>query len=260
METKSQSIIDWFARNPRVGLLGTIASIVSIPLAVILFWVSKADRDIRYAVSPSPTTIARSGQTSDLRVFFKDKELTSDVSAVQIAIWNAGKEAVRTENILSKRISLRFAPATSILLVRTKGTTRPIVDCMIDDTAIASGKFELSWNILEAGDGVLLEVFYTGTTTTVHADGTIEGQNPISIVPVGASRDIMTDQQLGWILGVSVGFSVLLAIAYWRSEAKARGWDIVRLLVASSLFSLMALALLSSLFIHLHTPTPPFSF
>jgi hypothetical protein len=97
----SFSSLDYFAKHPLLGLIGTIASVVGVAFTVIVFFVSQRDRDIRYMVSASPTTIVRGGQSSDLRVHFKEKEVTSDVSSIQVEIWNNGKESIRGENILS---------------------------------------------------------------------------------------------------------------------------------------------------------------
>src|SRR5579862_6965211 len=99
--SKVQTAIDWFARNPRFGLLGTLASVVSLPLAILPFFIGEKTRDVRYAVSPSPTTIIKQGQSSDFSVSFRDRKLYGDVSSIQIALWNNGKEAIRRDNILS---------------------------------------------------------------------------------------------------------------------------------------------------------------
>jgi hypothetical protein len=182
---RSRPLVDWFAVNPRIGLIGTIASVISIPLAVLLFLASQKDRNIRYAVSASPTTIVKAGQSSDLRVQFKGKELTSDVSIMQIAVWNAGKESVKRENILSETLSLKLEPRTTILESRIKKTTRNLVGFRMDTSKGSAGILTLSWNILEGGDGALLEVIYTGSSEQVVIEGAIEGKVPIRRVTFG---------------------------------------------------------------------------
>jgi len=159
-----RGVVDWFALNPRIGLLGTIASVIGIPLGVALFFLAQADRDIRYSVSASPTTIVKAGQSSDLRVLFKDKDLNSDVSSIQVAIWNAGKESVKRDNILSKTMVLELEPPTSILEARIKRVTRNLVNFQVDSSANSPGILKLSWDILEQGDGAVLELIYTGTS------------------------------------------------------------------------------------------------
>jgi hypothetical protein len=100
------SLLDWFAKNPRIGLPGTVASLVGIRLSVYLFFASQERREIVYAFSASPTSIVKAGQTSELRVFFRELPVNQDVSGIQVEIWNAGKEAVTTENILSRTVTL----------------------------------------------------------------------------------------------------------------------------------------------------------
>ena len=57
-----RSPLDYFARHPLVGLIGMIAGVVGVVLTVIFFFASQRNRDIRYMVSASPTTIVRAGQ------------------------------------------------------------------------------------------------------------------------------------------------------------------------------------------------------
>jgi hypothetical protein len=171
--------LDWFARHPVVGLAGTVTGIF---ISLLLFFLSQKERDIRYATSASPTTIVKNGQSSDLKVYFKDKELTSDVSSIQIAVWNMGRETVRRENMLSKTITLRFNPPTTILEARVKRVTRNLINFQIDRSDSSSGILHCSWDVLEHGDGALLEVFYIGASGEILSDGAIEGQRPIGRV------------------------------------------------------------------------------
>ena len=121
-------LLDWFARNPRIGLAGTIASIVGIPLAIWLFLASEKVRELRFAVSPSQITIVKAGESSDLHVFYRQNELTSDVSAIQVELWNSGRESIRRENILSKFIKVELQPHARILEANVRRKTRDIVE------------------------------------------------------------------------------------------------------------------------------------
>jgi hypothetical protein len=209
METNSfqpRPFTQWWTTHPlEASLISTAAGIL---FTVIFFLLTQKDRDVRFAVSPSPTTIVKAGQSSDLRVSFKEKEVDSDLSSVQIALWNNGKESIKRENILSGTVTITFQPKTRILEARVKQLTRDLVDFKLDTSDSSSGVLHCSWNVLEHEDGALLEVIYTGTSVRVGVDGAIEGRVPI--------RSVMLGNQPGYVSGVPAftlaGFSIIVGI------------------------------------------------
>ena len=210
-------LVDWFALNPRVGLVGTMASVIGLPLCLVLFLLAQKERDIRYTTSASPTTIVKNGQSSNLRVYYQDKELTSDVTSIQIAIWNAGRESVKRENILSKTLALKLNPPSRILEARVKKVTRNIVNFQLDTSESAAGILNCSWDILEPGDGALLEVFQAGTFAGIVSEGAIEGQVPVR-------RVILGEQPLflyRWQIAVLSIIAVLIALGVARKRYRA---------------------------------------
>ncbi len=211
--TPGRGLVQWLSRHPLLGLWGLIVGVASLVVSVVLFFESQKERAICYTVSASPTTIVRAGQSSDLRVHFKDKELTSDVSSIQILVWNNGKESVKRENILSP-VSLALSPRDAILEARVKKTTRGLVGFQIDGANAPSGILALSWNILEAGDGALLEVIYTGTSVQVGIDGAVEGKLPIRQVFYGdKAKSSIFELVLSFVLCLPVGI-----LAGWKQS------------------------------------------
>jgi len=171
------SVIDWFARNPRIGLLGTIASLVGVPISVYLFFASQELREVVYAFSASPTSIVKAGQTSGLRVFFRDLPVNEDVSGVQVEIWNVGKQSVRTENILSRTVTIHLGKSAHILSAIVKRQTRSLVGFQCQQ--LSPEALGCSWSILERGDGGLVELIYSGQGGQILVTGDIEGRAPI---------------------------------------------------------------------------------
>ena len=55
-----KGFLNWFAKHPWVGVLGTIASIISIPLAWFIYIAGQKEREIVYATSAAPITIVKS--------------------------------------------------------------------------------------------------------------------------------------------------------------------------------------------------------
>lgn len=169
------------SRSPRFwrwfSLITGLASIVSL----LLWFLPDKKREIVYAVSASPTSIVKAGQTSDLRVFFRDAPVNADVSGIQIAIWNAGKESVRSDNILSKAVTVRIAQGATILSAKVKRQTRGLVKFRCQQQS--SESVACLWDILENDDGGLIEVIYAGPSGVVRVEGDIEGKVAIHSVP-----------------------------------------------------------------------------
>lgn len=259
MERTSVNMIDWFARNPRIGLLGTVASLIGIPLSVFLFAASDKERDIRFEVSASPTTIIRAGQSSDLKVQFKGRDLNSDVSSIQIAIWNAGRESVRRENILSKTVTMTLAPETTILEARVKKTTRELLGFHLESLGNA---LSMSWDILEPGDGALLEVIYMGSTVNIRTEGAIEGKIPIT---EAVQRKGVARKEFAWLLSGTVIVSFLAAARRYFSlrPGMDRESAFVKALTLAVkclwFFSVVSVGLFWLYSVYLR-PTPPFPF
>lgn len=255
--------LGYFANHPLVGLIGTIAGIVGVALTLMVFFISQRNREICYTVSASPTTIVRAGQSSDLRVHFKDKELKSDVSSIQILIWNNGKESIRRDNILSP-ISLQLVPGSAILEARVKKMTRDLIGVHIDSANASSGSLGLSWNILESADGALLEVIYAGASERVKIDGAIEGKLPVRQVLLGNESKIEKWQLV-------VGLLLSLPAGLWAARRQHRSKTLppmsisqarVGVLIAGLMTSMLTFALVTTaLFMYLSfTQRPPFPF
>jgi hypothetical protein len=188
-------------------------------------------------------------------VHFKDKEVTSDVSSIQIAIWNAGNETVRDTNILSKRIALKFEPSTPILDARVKRVTRTLTSFRLDSSDSSGGILYCSWDVLEPGDGALLEVIYVGTSGKVITGGAIEGQIPIGRVILGRDANRFSGQELWEIVGMGFLIGLLRATVEYRAHkefagssdlsAGLRRWgEIVRAIACWGQTSIIAFALL----------------
>ena len=94
-----------FFSNPAVGIAGSIASIIGLVLAIYFFDKSSRYRELIYLVHPANAVVVKSGQLSRLSVTLDEKTLNTDVTAAQVAFWNAGNEAIRKDNVLQPFIS-----------------------------------------------------------------------------------------------------------------------------------------------------------
>jgi hypothetical protein len=90
-----------FFSHPLVGIAGTIASVISIPLAFYFYRASQHEPRLTYYVHPVRAPLVQTGKMSDFSVVFKGSLLPGDVTAAQIAIWNSGSAPIKSEDILS---------------------------------------------------------------------------------------------------------------------------------------------------------------
>jgi hypothetical protein len=204
----SGPIWNWFGQ-PWVGVVGTICSAIGIVLSIWFYYAGHRARSLSIYVNPVRTTIVKSGRTSELRVFSKDQEIKSDVSAVQLAIWNGGREPIKPEHVLSE-IRIKTQPAVPILEATLRNISRSVTKLGLDTRDAANGSVTLNWRILEYMDGCSVQIVYLGgPEVQFTAAGTIEGQHQLHVLrPTRPPRPISATTTVA----LSFLFSLMLAL------------------------------------------------
>src|SRR4051812_48789711 len=84
-------------------LFGVVAGMASIFAfgATPFPWLFSAKRELVYSVNAVRTPIVQTAKESPVTVSYRGTPVEGNVTAVQIAIWNAGREPIRHEDILS---------------------------------------------------------------------------------------------------------------------------------------------------------------
>jgi hypothetical protein len=132
-----------------------------------------------YYVAPSKTVVFKQGEASGLHVTHKGQELTTDVTAAQVVVWNDGKTPIRAEHVLES-VKVILDPPARILDVRVRESSRPLIEFKTLPDAYDRGEIPLTWKILEKNDGAVLQITYAGNTEHVCTlQGAIEGQRTI---------------------------------------------------------------------------------
>jgi hypothetical protein len=166
--------------NPIVGIIGTIASILGLVLAIYFYMSGRILPLLTSSVNPVRTTIVKRGQISTLAVLQNGVTLTTDVTAVQIAFWNAGKKEIRDADILEPFFINLDCP---ILEASVTKKSRDLIDFEIDQSKIAKGQIGIRWRILEENDGVVIQLIYAGDQSCkVSTRGVIVGQRQIKVL------------------------------------------------------------------------------
>jgi hypothetical protein len=157
--------MDWLRRffyHPAVNIaIGGIGLLVGL-VGLYLYIVDQKTRELCYTVSPVRTSIVKAGEVSALSVSYKDVPVTTDVSTVQVQIWNQGRDAIRQAHMLQPLV-ISTADQTPILEATVRKQTRPdIVRLHLDDSAQQSGRVKVSWDILEHRDGGIVQLILAG--------------------------------------------------------------------------------------------------
>jgi hypothetical protein len=107
-------------------------------------------------------------------------------------------------------------PSSRILETRVKKVTRKIINFKLDASDSSAEIVTCSWDVLEPGDGALLEVVYVGGVVAIAAGGVIEGQVPIRRVNFGNEGIHISEWQ------VVVMFVTALVMAFTSARMRYR--------------------------------------
>jgi hypothetical protein len=162
-----------------VGVIGAIASLISIPLAIYFYGAARQQPELTYYLHPVKATIVRTGEASRLTTSFDGKPIPTDITAAQIAIWNEGSKAIRKEQIL-KPIVIYTQNGAPILEATLRRSSREVINLSLVTDGFQQGRVGVQWNILEHNDGGIIQLIYAGDPTVqIAADGIVEGQQSI---------------------------------------------------------------------------------
>jgi hypothetical protein len=211
-----------FFSNPIVGpLLG----IVGILLGIYFYAQSSRHRDLTYLVHPAKAVVVKTGQVSKLTVLVAGKEVLTDITATQIAFWNAGNEPIRREHMLRPFV-IRTETGVPIIEATIRKTSREVVSLELDRSRAPEGRIAASWNILERDDGGIIQVIFArGPDTPISATAVIEGQSHIKAIQaigfsgINGRYGIWDTVVLGlsWLyIGVGSIMGVEASIRLWR--------------------------------------------
>lgn len=240
-------------RNPVVGMIATLATILSIFLSIYLYVLGTKKRDLVYFVNPAQAVVVKTGQATQLHVLFDDRELKSDVTAAQVAIWNGGNESIRSENVLDL-VKLRTSPSVPILEASIRKKSRDLTGILLDPSEFNAGVVGIKWKILEQNDGAVLQIVYAGPPNTeIITAGTIEGQLQIRELRAPDPASLLTRFMDPWpfsrrvaavvciVTGVAFAVLFLTKLRELMNRSKVVAlvsWIVILLFVGMGIFQL----------------------
>jgi hypothetical protein len=174
----------------QIRVIGLVVGVVGL----YLYIVDQKTRELTSTVSPGRTTIVKAGEVSDLTVSYKGEPIETDVSAVQVQIWNEGRENIR-QNHMHEPMVISTVNGAAILEAKILRHTRPekpkIVGLKVDDESQKDrGRIGVTWNILEYRDGGIVQLIIKGKPeVNVKAEAMVEDQQAIhEAIPLHPAR------------------------------------------------------------------------
>lgn len=184
--------------------------VAGIIVPVVLYFASQTERELVYAVNPIRTTVVTAGQATELAVVHRGEPLGDiDITAAQVAIWNAGEQSIRQENVLQD-IVIFTVPSVPILEASIRERSRDVSGFRLVATpeSLAFGIVPVSWRILEENDGASVQLIYQGTQEVeVRVQGVIEGVRGVKEAKLGVKiktpeEQVREQQRNRWIFGI----------------------------------------------------------
>lgn len=236
--------------NPWFQGIAALSSIASILISLQ----PQEMRELSFVANASPAVVVKSGATTKISVAYDGRAVTSDVTATQVAIWNAGKTSIRSENILEP-VVIRTSDKCRILEATVRESSRRLCDIELDTSDCAKGELRVLWKILEKGDGALIQIVYEGSPEIqLEGSAIIEGQEQINgLISSVAFRKksnptspIFKWQNLlisgtGSLWGLIVAMNLEIAITHWREKRTLEGVKgrIVLIVIISLTFGIL---------------------
>lgn len=164
---------------PYFGLLGTIFGIIGVILSISFYVAGKKEPELAFMINPIKTSVFSSDKASSIKIYKGQREITEDVTAIQIAIWNQGGRSIRANDILEP-IEIYTEPPISIIETKVRNISRDVIKFQIETDAYGQGVIRLKWKILEKNDGASIQVIFSGPKSAkFRIRGIIEGQTQI---------------------------------------------------------------------------------
>ncbi len=212
--------------------------------------------------------MVKSGTASSLSVNFKGKAIASDITAAQIAIWNAGRMPIKRADVLRPVLIRLTTAGVPILEASLRKISREVTKVTLDETALAQNEIGVQFEILEQNDGCVIQIIYAGPPDVPFAvSGVIIGQHSPQELRYGGSISSPADQYVksersnrasAWsmLLTGSLFGAFTLFARYKRPHGTAATWpDRVMLIMPLILIAIGIFEILM-----LGAPEPPFGF
>ena len=170
-----------------LGNLLSIVGLISIPLAVFLFFKSKSKASLS-CYSEDEVLIGQENSVfpESINVFYEERKIKKLVRS-KIYIWNSGNKTIDIKDVVEKNgLKISSKDGCDLLNCSIIKYSREISDftCSIDEDGKSAN---LKFLYTDPGDGCLIEVLHNGNSEILYLSGNVKGM-PMGISNVSESR------------------------------------------------------------------------
>lgn len=213
-----------------VIFVAALCSIIAVGPALFPWWTAPK-RKLTYCVNPIRTPIIQSSKSTDVAVTYRGTRIEGNLTAAQIAIWNAGRETIKREHILSP-IILRTDNCRIFDVIISKTNAVNEFRFNFESNDVAAAKIVMDWRILEKDEGALVQIVYAGPPEVpITLEGRIEGQKLPHYVKLGKPLN-----GLIWLLSLSFAVNIVDKISNTIRPSTLKTRRIILFVIGSLLF------------------------
>ena len=165
--------------SPVITSVASITSIMGLFLTIYYAHWNTQTPELTFSINPAKLEVVSARQTSNLSISFDGEAVEGDITTTQVAVWNHGTAPIRRSDVL-RPIVIYTDPKTTILEASIRKSSRDVIGFSLSVEEIQLGRIPVSWEVLEQGDGGLIEIIYAGSPEIdFKAEGAIIGQKEI---------------------------------------------------------------------------------
>lgn len=150
--------------------IGYILAILSVIASFFISWhyynKSRLYREPQYMTDTFPSTVFKLGGGPKLpfKVIRNDgTPLQTSVFLATHTFWNSGNQPILSTDVLRNVKIMVDDKDTTILSAQIEKVSRTVTDCAVNVDETSNKSFDLTFKVLEPGDGCNIKLFYTGT-------------------------------------------------------------------------------------------------
>ncbi len=176
-----QSPIRRLLEAPYLNGWGFIVGAISLIFAGFTYWDGQVAPNLVTQINPFRATFISSEGINSFKVYKDERKIEGPISAAQLVVWNAGRQPIKQSDILEP-IRIHTSSGSRIHSVQIQSVVRSVSGISAAPDATGVG-VEVTFRILEQGDGALLQIIYEGDeNVTFNVTGSVVGQRSLDAI------------------------------------------------------------------------------
>ena len=173
------SKISWIRLN-WLSVLGIVIGLLGVGFSYYFYKLSEKEREPVFLIDPYRAVIVEANSLKNFPLKVVDREgrtVEKDVTSVRFYIWNEGRETIKKADILKPLRLIFSSQDVEVIDYKVMSSSRDdIVQPILSLESGSKNTLDVSFDILEKGDGFSAQIIFAGTPNAgIELKGTIEG-------------------------------------------------------------------------------------